>query len=116
MDGDTAAEAENATHHAFIGNSALVYPKAPERPHETATVPVIGPADLGKLDLLKIDCEGGEWTFFGRGTPDAEIIVGEVHPTNGHTPLHLVPLLSETHDVTFTGPPAGPCGFVAVRR
>lgn len=117
MDGDTPEETENATHHAFIGNSGIVYPKSPKRPHTALTVPVVAIKALLPLDFMKIDCEGGEWGFLA--SPDVgkiATIVGEVHPTNGHTPLHMAALLNETHAVTFTGPPAGPCGFVAVRR
>lgn len=117
MDGDTDEARENATHHAFIGNSALVYPKTPTRPHEQATVPVLSVKALLPLDFIKIDVEGGEWGFLA--SPDVSevrYIVGEVHPTNGHAPLHMAALLGDTHEVTFTGPPAGPCGFVAVRR
>jgi FkbM family methyltransferase len=117
MDSDTDAERENATHHAFIGNSALVYPKTPKRPHESAEVPVRSLKSLLPLDFLKIDVEGGEWGFLA--SPDVSevrYIVGEVHPTNGHAPLHMAQLLGETHVVSFNGPPAGPCGFVAVRR
>lgn len=117
MDSDTDAERENATHHAFIGNSALVYPKTPTRPHEAATVPVRSLRSLLPLDFIKIDVEGGEWGFLAQSAvSEVRHIIGEVHPTNGHAPLHLVALLAETHEVTFTGPPAGPCGFVAVRR
>ncbi len=108
----------SAEHHAFIGNTALVYKLQPlDLPHTELKVPVVPLKRLLPLDLIKIDTEGGEWGFLA--SPDVRevrYIVGEVHPTNGHAPLHMVELLAETHEVTFTGPPAGPCGFVAVRR
>lgn len=108
----------SAAHHAFIGNSTIVYPRQPSAfPHEEATVPVVSIRDLLPLDLIKIDVEGGEWGFLA--SPDIRevpYIVGEVHPTDGHSPLHMAALLRDTHDVTFSGPPAGPCGFVAIRR
>lgn len=112
MQGDTPQQAENATHHAFIGNSALVYPDAPKRPHEMRIVPVV--EDLGKLDFIKIDCEGGEWAYFER-EPDCPLIVGEWHPTGGHVQADLSALLP-SYAVTFSGPVEGPAGFTAVRR
>lgn len=117
MDGDTEAETENATHHAFIGNSALVYRKAPKRPHQSMKVPVLKLSEILPLDFIKIDCEGGEWGFLADpATAEVPLILGEVHPVLGHAPLHVAALLQDSHEVTFTGPPAGPCGFRAVRR
>ena len=110
---------ENATHHAFIGNSTIVYPDAPEMPHEEATVPVLRLADLGPLAFMKIDCEGGEWGFLkGAALPKVERIHGEAHPVLGHRAPDMADLLEATHAVTFNGAnlDPGPCGFEAVLR
>lgn len=108
----------SAEHHAFIGNTAMVYANQPlDLPHEELKVPLVPIKALLPLDFMKIDTEGGEWGFLASpDVKDVPRIVGEVHPVNGHAPLHMVQLLQGTHEVTFTGPPAGPCGFLAVRR
>lgn len=108
---------ENATHHAFIGNSAIVYPDAPENPHQEATVPVLSLKDLGPLDFVKIDCEGGEWGFLtGAALSKVPRIHGEAHPVLGHRAPDMAAQLAATHAVTFSGAnlDPGPCGFVAV--
>jgi FkbM family methyltransferase len=110
---------ENATHHAYIGNSAIVYPDAPDNPHQEAQVPVIRLADLGPLDFLKIDCEGGEWGFLkGAGLAKVTRIHGEAHPVLGHRAPDMAKQLDATHLVTFNGAnlDPGPCGFEAVLR
>jgi FkbM family methyltransferase len=111
---------ENATHHAFIGNTAIVYPvDGNELPHVERSVPVLRLVDLGPLDFIKIDCEGGEWGFL-KGTALAKVarIHGEAHPVLGHRAPDMATLLAQTHDVTFSGAnlDPGPCGFVAVAR
>lgn len=109
---------ESAEHHAYIGNSALVYPEGGgDLPHEERTVPVIKLADLGPLDFVKIDCEGGEWGFLA-GTVKVPRIHGEAHPVLGHRAPDMADLLAKTHDVVFSGLnlDPGPCGFVAVAR
>lgn len=106
---------ESAEHHAFIGNSSFAGGRG-KVPHDTAKVPVFGPAEFGPLDLMKIDCEGGEWTFFEAGIPDARVILGEWHPVKGHTLADMASLLGESYVVTFSGPQTGPGGFRAVRR
>ena len=108
---------ENATHHAYIGNSAIVYPDAPEMPHQEATVPVLRLGDLGPLDFVKIDCEGGEWGFLrGKALAGVPRIHGEAHPVLGHRAPDIAGLIAATHAVTFSGAnlDPGPCGFVAV--
>jgi FkbM family methyltransferase len=116
--GDGTDAGISAEHHSFIGNSALVYPKQPMAfEHSEVKVPVRSLKFLLPLDFLKVDTEGGEWGFLASpSVAEVPYIVGEVHPTNGHAPLHMAALLQDTHNVTFTGPPGGPCGFVAVRR
>jgi FkbM family methyltransferase len=109
---------ENAEHHAFIGNSSLVYDHM-DIPHETETIGCISAASFfpdEPIALLKIDCEGCEWGFLDDpAIKRVERIVGEWHPVNGKTRRDLEVLLAATHLVTFSGPEAGPGGFVAVR-
>lgn len=110
---------ENATHHAFIGNSGIVYPDSPAEPHLERTVPVVSLARLGPLDFIKIDCEGGEWGFLtGTALRKVTRIHGEAHPVLGHRAPDMAKQLTATHDVTFSGAnlDPGPCGFVAVAR
>ncbi len=110
---------ENATHHAYIGNSGIVYPEAPEMPHQEAQVPVISLKDLGPLDFVKIDCEGGEWGFLrGVALKGVARIHGEAHPVLGHRAPDMATHLAATHSVTFSGAnlDPGPCGFEAVLR
>lgn len=112
---------ENATHHAFIGNSRLVYDTL-TAPHETATVACVSLEGLLEhyhymtpAAFMKIDCEGCEWGFLSDpAIMDVERITGEWHPTGGHTLADIVKLLSPTHDVDAWG--EGPGGFRAVRR
>lgn len=87
---------------------------------ETITVATVTLADLladGDIDLLKTDCEGGEWDLFGRASTEdlARVteIVGEYH-TQG--PEHLAALLSETHDVVSVPAGDGTGSFRAVAR
>lgn len=115
-----ASHTESAIHHAYIGNTGLVYKGKPDYPHETAKVPVFGPADFGSLDLMKIDCEGGEWGFFSLGMPDCPLIVGEAHSVGSHRGDDIPGVLS-AYDVTLSGnrsdiEAGGTCGFRAVRR
>lgn len=110
---------ENASHHAFIGNSGIVYKGTPTYPHVASTVDVVTLVSLGPLDFMKIDCEGGEWGFLtGKGLADVRLIVGEAHPVLKHKAPDIIGQLSSTHDVTLNGlnQEVGPCGFVAVRR
>lgn len=70
----------------------------------------------GPLSLLKIDCEGCEWSFLDDPAVDeVAVIVGEYHPRDGHGPARLRELLEPTHEVTCDDALAfGP--FRAVRR
>jgi FkbM family methyltransferase len=105
--GDEAAE-----HHAFVGNSTLA---TPEQATGTVRYEPITLADLGHVDYLKIDCEGGEWEFLEYGA-DIPLIVGEAHAVRGLVGADIVDYLPD-HDVTLIGgSPDGTCGFRAVRR
>ena len=110
-------------HHAFVGNTTLAYDDMGPKPHEELSYAAWSLADLidlltpGDLDLLKIDCEGGEWEILD--TPAVSrcpTIVGEAHAVRGHKGRDIVDLLSPTHDVTLAGDAEGTCGFRAVRR
>lgn len=112
---------ENELHHAYIGNSST---NAPEAEHTALTVPSVSLGDLTRgqrIDFMKIDCEGGEYEFLhGPGLRLVTTIVGEWHPTpsedGARTQQDIVDLLGPTHRVTFSGPEAGPGGFLAERR
>ncbi len=106
---------ETAQHHAFIGNSTFA-----DGDHESVTYPAKSLAQmvkaLGPIDLLKIDCEGGEWGFLhGPALRKVRRIIGEAHSVQGHTGADIVGMLPD-HDVTLSGDPAGTCGFAAVLR
>lgn len=116
---------ENAEHHAFIGNSKLVYDSPGTKDYQTAVVACISlGALLGRREasFIKIDCEGCEWGFLSDPTvSQVARIHGEWHPTGNHRRPDIVALLSQTHDVTTSAPAGvdpevGPGGFVAVRR
>lgn len=105
-------------HHAFVGNSTLAYDELPVA-HQTATYKAIGLSalvkDYGPLSFLKIDTEGAEWAFLATDLSKVDTIAGEWHPVRGHTQDDMAALLVKTHNATFTGPEAGPGGFLAVR-
>jgi FkbM family methyltransferase len=113
-----------AEHHRFVGNSSLAYDHGGELQHDTTTYPEsLTFVDLcvlhcdGPIELLKIDCEGGEWAFLD--DPDigaAKVILGEAHAVRGHRGDDIVALLSATHDVTISGDGAGTCEFRAVAK
>jgi len=116
---------ESALHHAFVGNSTLLRDTTAITDHDTVEVACRSLQSFGALDFLKIDCEGCEWDFLRgparkRGSPTSldrvKRIHGEWHPTEGHVQADMTALLAETHDVTYSGPEAGPGGFVAVLR
>lgn len=112
----------NADAHSFIGNT---YPETTSTAPGDGTwveklVPSYSLTHLchcyGVPDILKVDCEGGEWAVLADRAIDAvPLIVGEWHPVDGHGRDEVVTLLSK-HDVIFTGPEAGPGGFTARRR
>lgn len=111
-----------ADHHAFVGNASLVDGAGAtgvehdERP--IACYSLSSFANIERFALVKIDCEGCEWSVLtDPAVARVDRFVGEWHPTGGKTQADLLGLLSGTHDVTWDGPhPEGPQGFVAVRR
>lgn len=115
---------ESAEHHAFIGNSSLAYAGGGKLEHETTRyeTPVTLSGLLegaGRIDLLKIDCEGCEFAVLADpAIAQIPVILGEVHPVQRHKkPIpELLGLLDETHVITFLGPQTGPCEFLAVAK
>jgi FkbM family methyltransferase len=129
---DTVAEVNfgyrgeaNLEHHAFVGNTTLVYEYGsnPGLEHDTAVVEcysltdLLGLFDIDRLALLKIDCEGGEWGILtDPAVSRIDLIIGEWHPVLGlGSQARIVGLLPD-HDVTFSGPEGGPGGFRATFR
>lgn len=117
FDGD-----ENARHHAWIGNTDQVYQTAPgatgflESEVTCVTLAALI-REYGLPDIVKLDCEGGEWAILAEeATKLLPYIVGEWHPTQGHVQEELRDLLLPTHELTITGPVGGPGGFKAVLR
>lgn len=111
---------ESMEHHAFVGNSSLAYD---DEVIEHDSVTYDEPYTLsrlvemagGSIDLLKIDCEGCEYAFLADpAIAQVQTILGEWHPIRTNTQATVLALLAATHSVTFTGPVAGPGGFVAV--
>jgi FkbM family methyltransferase len=107
-------------HHAFVGNSSLAYDNGGEAQHETISYRATSLADLrdelGHIDFLKIDCEGGEWAFFSDGAKGVGIIVGEAHAVRGYQGRDIVGLLADTHDVILSGDMTGTCEFRGIPR
>jgi FkbM family methyltransferase len=109
---------ENARAHAFIGSTAHS-----EHACQRVEVPEVGLTRLIEWlgcpppDVVKLDCEGGEWDWFADpALASVPLIVGEWHPVLGHTRAEVVAALDPTHRLEFTGPEAGPGGFRATVR
>lgn len=109
---------ENAEHHAFIGNSSIVYPDAPDTPHEAAEVVCVDLLSFSSFPpaFVKVDVEGGEWAALEQLVQlRSPHVVGEWHPTGGHTRPELAYAFEQAgYNLTFTGPPGGPGGFTAL--
>jgi FkbM family methyltransferase len=106
---------EAADHHTFVGNSSLGFDHAADT---VVYTPMLLSEFTGAVSFLKIDCEGGEWEFFGEADEDIAIplIVGEAHAVDGHMGIDIIDYLPD-HDVTLIGgSPDGTCGFRAVLR
>ena len=110
-------------HHAFIGNNGLAYDDGGVAEHEERLAPawslsrLLDHAGTERVAWLKVDTEGGEWAFLtDPAIARVDVLLGEWHNVRGHVQQDIVDLLGATHRVTFSGPVAGPGGFVAVRR
>lgn len=102
--------------HAFIGSTEYT-----EDACEVWEPPAITLLQMmltyGRPDVLKLDCEGGEWSILAElEAREVPLIVGEWHPVHDHQRASIDGWLGETHDLTYTGPEAGPAGFRAVLR
>ncbi len=122
---------ETATHHAFVGNASLLTLNqiGPDNcpslmPHDHIEAKVYTLESLLPADFIKIDCEGGEWTFMA-DAPTTEIAhwVGEMHPIPGHTEQAYGSIRAEFeallpgYAVTWGNQPIGGAAeFSAVRR
>jgi hypothetical protein len=78
---------------------------------------------LAEVDVLKLDCEGGEFDILLSSTPATLMrigaIVGEWHPQDGHDPAEIEAHLRQAgFDVVMTKHPelVGFGNFVALRR
>lgn len=120
---------ETAEHHAFIGNSSLAYAHGGEAVHDETIAEawslsrLIALAGVERIAWLKVDTEGAEYAFLADpAVARVDVITGEFHNVPNRVTGgvrgrgDIVALLVATHDVTFSGPEAGPGGFVAVRR
>ena len=72
----------------------------------------------GAIDVLKLDCEGGEWSFLASpALRDVRMVLGEWHGhVEGSGPDALRRLLEPTHEVTKLTDDGGIGLFRAVRR
>lgn len=102
--------------HRFIGG-AVWQDSGPKGPK--AIVPGVSLSNVvvgnGFLSLVKIDCEGCEWSFLD--DPAVQSVGefrGEYHPRDGHGPARIRELLEPTHRVTLDDSvPFGPFRAVA---
>lgn len=103
--------------HEFIGGSWAQGPSFLAKPVSLSAL--IG--EYGIPDLIKIDCEGGEWSFLDDpAVSEVPEIRGEWHPVAGHTQSDFTKLLAD-FDITYQGIPEQTdpttwMGFRAVHR
>lgn len=127
-------EETTAAIHAFIGNTGLGNEGFPA--DTEIWVPTVTLTRLvslcGSPDIIKTDCEGGEWQLFeDPAVHDVPLIVGEWHDMAkgyleedgtwvetqaGHFFQDVERLLGASHDVTFEGATSGAGGFRATLR
>lgn len=106
--------------HGFIGSAAA---------GEDVDVPgelvdrwsftnLVAPSDRGRVQAVKIDCEGCEWRFLtDPAVASVPRIVGEVHAEAAHAVTDLHAVLGGSHTVRIDGEDQpGPRFFEAVRR
>ncbi len=119
-------------HHAFVGNTTLVYEYGsnPTYSHQETIARCYSLSHLmealnaDSVALLKIDCEGCEWRVLADPSMDkVAVVVGEWHTapscrdSSGRKPSRgYVRELLPNHNVSFTGPEAGPGGFMGVHK
>lgn len=123
--------------HAWVGNTGHGLEREGYEPTTTLSVRRVTLAELirefGKPYLVKLDCEGGEWSFLGEPEAlDIPIIVGEYHGWEGNSVgaeeytgnniKRIESILGATHDLVFPDAAVGTDDdqaaghFIAVRR
>jgi hypothetical protein len=85
---------------------------------DRVTLPQLIEMAGGAIDVLKVDCEGGEWSLLRADLSPVRVILGEWH---GYTvtlkgPERLHRLLHRTHDLEYVTDGGGVGLFRAVRR
>jgi FkbM family methyltransferase len=122
--GFIAAGGSDFDHHAWVGNTSLVYADPPVESFMEVEVPCI---DLRNLAgdyassppaFVKIDCEGGEWDALADIISlGAARVVGEWHPVLGRTSATelIDAFLKAGYTINVTGPLGGPGGFFATK-
>jgi FkbM family methyltransferase len=105
-----------AEHHAFIGSTDPSVHDCLEV--EVPSITLAWLCDLyGVPDIMKIDCEGGEWAWIDEpAIQDVPLVVGEWHPVAGHELADFDYRMNPYFYVEYTGPVAGPGGFRAGSR
>lgn len=111
-------------HHAFVGNTSLVYELPGVEEHDETVVGCVSIGLLveqfGPISFIKIDCEGCEYSFLSDpAVATIPFIRGEWHPIpwTGRGMLRKdVTKLLPKHTVVFTGPAGGPGGFTATLK
>lgn len=112
-----STETDFARAHEFIGGGIWHDDASDRRTIDLDPVSLSSiVAEHGPVRLMKIDCEGCEWSFLDDpAIADVQEITGEYHPRQGLGPLRLREMLEPTHVVTLDdAEPFGP--FRAVRR
>ena len=113
-----STESDFAKAHEFIGGGIWHTDASDRRTIDLDPVSLASiVAEHGPVRLMKIDCEGCEWSFLDDPSiSEVHEIVGEYHPRQGFGPARLRELLDATHEVTFVDE-AEPFGnFRAVRH
>lgn len=134
-EGRPRQEDEVARIHSFIGNTGLGnegFPADTEVWVPTTTLSKLVD-EFGMPDIIKTDCEGGEWQLFRDiCVNEVPLIVGEWHDLAkgyienetgewveteaGYAREDILKFLGKSHRVTFSGLSEGAGGFRAVRR
>ena len=94
--------------HKYIGNIGG------STANTAISASVVALSDLGPIDIVKVDCEGCEWSLLADpAIADVRIIVGEWH---GAPVSRLRKALTKTHKVSILTDDAGFGTFRAVAR
>ncbi len=134
-EGRPRQEDEVAKIHSFIGNTGLGNEGFPaDKEIWIKTVTLSGLVEkYGPPDIIKTDCEGGEWQLFRDPAVHAvPLIVGEWHDMakgyienesgewveteSGYRREQILDFIGDSHDVTFSGLDEGAGGFRAVLK